>query len=67
MLQEGNSDQRLAAIFYLGSTSDSNAVLPLYQVFLYEDGELKEAACSALWNLYSSGVSLKAQGLAPVS
>jgi HEAT repeat protein len=59
-LQEGNDDQRIAAIYYLGLSADSNSVLPIYQVYFSSQGEIREAAFNALWNLAASGVPLPA-------
>ena len=57
--KEGNEEQRIAAINYLGVFGDSSDVLPLYQVlYSEEEGELKEAAFLALWQLSTAGVEL---------
>jgi HEAT repeat protein len=57
--KEGNEVQRIAAINYLGIFGDSSDVLPLYQVLYSEDeGELKEAAFLALWQLSTAGAEL---------
>jgi HEAT repeat protein len=68
-LREGNEDQKLAALYYLGQSGEESVVLPVYQVYFSSDGELREAAFSTLWNLSACGVKLPppAQyGLVPV-
>ena len=68
-LREGNEDQKLAVLYYLGQSGEQSAVLPVYQVYFVSQGELQEAAFSALWNLAACGVQLPppAQyGLVPV-
>jgi HEAT repeat protein len=68
-LREGNEDQKLAALYYLGQSGEQSAVLPVYQVFFASQGELREAAFGALGNLVACGVQLPppAQfGLVPV-
>ena len=68
-LREGNEDQKLAALYYLGQSGEESVVLPVYQVYFSSDGELREAAFSTLWNLAACGVKLPppAQyGLVPV-
>ncbi len=57
--KEGNEEQRIAAINYLGIFGDSSDILPLYQVlYSAEIGELKEAAFDALWQLAAAGIEL---------
>jgi HEAT repeat protein len=57
-LREGNEDQKLAVLYYLGQSGEASAVLPVYQVYFASQGELREAAFSALWNLAACGVKL---------
>jgi HEAT repeat protein len=57
--REGNEEQRIAAINYIGIFGDASDVIPLYQVLYSEaEGELKEAAFSALWQRANAGVEL---------
>jgi HEAT repeat protein len=68
-LREGNEDQKIAVLYYLEQSAEASAVLPIYQVYFANQGELREAAFSALWNLAACGVPLPppAQfGLVPV-
>ena len=68
-LREGNEDQKLAVLYYLGQSGEQSAILPVYQVYFASQGELHEAAFSALWNLAACGIQLPppAQfGLVPV-
>ncbi len=57
-LREGNEDQMLAVLYYLGQSGDSGAVLPIYQVYFSNRGELREAAFNALWALADCGIEL---------
>jgi HEAT repeat protein len=57
-LQEGNEDQQLAALYYLGMTGNEKAVLPIYQVYHSSKGDVHEAAYNALWNLNACGIPL---------
>jgi HEAT repeat protein len=57
-LREGNEDQKLAVLYYLGQSGEQSAVIPVYQVYFASQGELREAAFSALWNLAACGVQL---------
>ncbi len=55
-LKEGSIEQRLAAIQYLGTHGDASSILPLYQIYYSEEGELKEAAYESLLQLSMTGV-----------
>lgn len=55
---EGDEDQRVAAIYYLGWSADANAILPIYQIYFSSQGELREAAYNALWNMAACGAAL---------
>jgi HEAT repeat protein len=57
-LKEGQDEQRLAAMNYLGLSGEEGAVLPLYQIYYACEGELRDAALRALWLLAASGVRL---------
>jgi HEAT repeat protein len=57
-LREGDEDQKLAVLYYLGQSGEESAVLPIYQVYFVSQGELREAAFSALWNLAACGIQL---------
>jgi hypothetical protein len=57
--KEGKEEQRIAAINYIGIFGDSSDVIPLYQIFYTEEqGELKEAAFNALWQLATAGIEM---------
>jgi HEAT repeat protein len=57
-LNEGNEEQRQAAIYYLLRRGDNEAVRPLYQVYFTSLGDLREMAYTALWSLAATGVQL---------
>lgn len=57
-LREGDEDQKLAVLYYLGQSDEGSAILPVYRVYFASQGELREAAFSALWNLATCGVEL---------
>jgi hypothetical protein len=57
-VKEGEEEERLAAMHYLGLHGEESAILPLYQVYYTCEGELREAALRALWLLAASGLSL---------
>jgi len=57
-IREGDEDQKLAALYYLGQSGEESAVLPVYQVYFANQGELCEAAFGALWNLAACGIKL---------
>ncbi len=68
-LREGDEDQKLATLYYLGQSGAESAIMPVYKVYFASQGELREAAFSALWNLAACGIQLPppAQfGLVPV-
>lgn len=55
---EGSEDERIAAIYYLGWHADTNAVLPIYQALYRNQGEMREVAFNALWNMAACGAAL---------
>lgn len=57
-LQNGNNEQRLAALEVLKRHGKDNAVLPLYDLFFAGDGEVREAAFQTLWHLSTAGIPL---------
>ena len=57
-LSEGNADQRMGAVYYLSGRGDEGAVVPLYQLYFSNRGELREMAFTALWHLAATGVRL---------
>ena len=57
-VQDGDEDQRVAAIYYLGWMADANAILPIYQIYFSSQGEVRETAYSALWNMAACGAAL---------
>jgi HEAT repeat protein len=59
-LKEGNEEQQLAALQYLGRCGDQGALLPLYEVYFTGSGEVKDAAYQALWLLDAGGLELPA-------
>jgi HEAT repeat protein len=61
-LQEGNEDQRLAAMdIYRFKPSEGRSVIPiLYQIMNGPEGDVREAAYNTLWHLASAGIRLPA-------
>jgi hypothetical protein len=59
-LKEGNEEQQLAALQYLGRCGDQGALLHLYEVYFTGSGEVKDAAYQALWLLDAGGLELPA-------
>jgi hypothetical protein len=59
-LLEGNDEQRLSALYYLKYQGDDSAIMPVYEIFYSEKGELREAAWDVLWHLTAYGVKLPA-------
>jgi HEAT repeat protein len=57
-LQEGDEDQRLAAMYYLSRKGNESTVLPLYHTYFPSTGDVREAAFETLWNLSAAGVEL---------
>jgi HEAT repeat protein len=57
-IRDGNEDQRVAAIYWTGLSGDPNAILPIYQAFFASQGEVRETAFNALWNLAAAGTPL---------
>jgi HEAT repeat protein len=60
VLQEGNDDQRLAALYFLGQSADPSMILPISQLYFASRGEIREAAFNALWTLSACGLPLPA-------
>ncbi len=57
-LQNGNTEQRLAALNVLKRHGTENAILPLYDLYFAGEGEVREAAYQVLWHLNTAGLSL---------
>ncbi len=57
-LKEGNEEQILSALHYLGFKGDEGSIAPIYQVYFSSKGEKREMASLALQRLASTGVSL---------
>ncbi|MBN2548597.1 MAG: HEAT repeat domain-containing protein [Anaerolineales bacterium] len=57
-LREGDAEQREAAIYFLSRNGDENSILPLYQTYFSERGELREAALFSLWCIAATGIKL---------
>lgn len=57
-LKDGEDDERMAAIEYFSRCASETAVLPLYQLYFSTQGELREAALSALWLMAAAGIPL---------
>jgi hypothetical protein len=57
-LQEGDEDQRLAALYYLSFKCNESAVLPLYHTYFSSSGDVREAAFEGLCYLSASGIDL---------
>lgn len=57
-LQNGNLEQRLAAVEVLKRHGKENAILPLYDLYFAGDGDVREAAYQALWHLSAAGITL---------
>jgi len=57
-LKEGNEEQSLCALHYLGFNGDEDSLAPIYQVYFSSKGEKRELASLALQRLASTGVSL---------
>jgi HEAT repeat protein len=57
-LQEGNEDQRMAALYYIESNGEEDAVLPLYKTYFSSFGEKRELAYEALWTMAARGIEL---------
>ncbi len=57
-LQQGNLDQRLAALEVLKRHGKENAILPLYDLYFAGDGDVREAAYQTLWHLSAAGLPL---------
>ncbi len=58
VLKEGNQDQKIATLYYLGLSADSSTILPIFQLYSSSQGELREAAFSAIWNMALCGLPL---------
>lgn len=57
-LTEGKDEERLAALYYLGRHPDESAVMPVYQTYFAQRGDVREAALDTLWHLVSAGIEL---------
>jgi HEAT repeat protein len=59
-LKEGNEEQQLAALQYLGRCGDQDAILPIYEAYFTSSEEVKDAAYQALWLLDAGGLEIPA-------
>lgn len=57
-LQEGEEIESLSAMYYLANYGDESSILPLYQVYFSNIGEIRETAINTLARLYASGIDL---------
>jgi len=57
-LKEGNPDQKMAALYYLGLSADLTAIPSIYQLYSSSQGELRETAFTAIWNMALCGLPL---------
>jgi HEAT repeat protein len=57
-LREGSEEQKLAALYFLCYHGDESSILPLYQTYFSNSGELREAALVTLWHLAATGAPL---------
>jgi len=57
-LQNGNTEQRLAALNVLKRHGTENAILPLYDLYFAGEGEVRDEAYQVLWHLNTAGLSL---------
>lgn len=57
-LKEGNPDQKMAALYYLGMSADVAAITPIYQLYSTSQGELRETAFTSIWNMAICGLPL---------
>ncbi len=55
---EGNKDQRLAAIYYLGLSGNPAAAPPLVKAYAAGEEEIQDAVYTGLWNLAACGISI---------
>ena len=59
-LKQGNEEQQLAALYYIGRCGDEGSILPLYESYFTSTGEVQDAAYQALWLLDAGGLDLPA-------
>ncbi len=59
-LKEGNEEQRLAALHYLGRCGDESSIIPLYEAYFSSTGEVKEAVYQTIWLLEAGGLNMPA-------
>ena len=57
-LQDGNAEERLAALAYLRRTPNEGVLKSLYETVRGNDSELSEAAYQTIWELASGGIAL---------
>jgi HEAT repeat protein len=57
-LQEGNEEQKLAAIFVLSRLGDSASLPLLFQVFFTSEGEIQNNAFHGLWQIAGAGMEI---------
>ena len=59
-LREGNEEQKLAALDYLGLKGDSSTTPEIYDVYNQKHGDIREAAINTLWQQASMGYEIQA-------
>jgi HEAT repeat protein len=59
-LNEGTEEQCQGALYFLTAHGDQETVLPLYQLYFSNTGDLREMAYTTLWFLAAKGVDLPA-------
>lgn len=57
-IREGKEEQQLAAINYLTWNTSEASVLPLYNAYFANFGEVREATFNALWHTAAAGVRM---------
>lgn len=59
-LREGNEEQKLAALDYLGLKGDSATTPEIYNVYNQKHGDIREAAINTLWQQATMGYEIQA-------
>jgi len=57
-LREGTPDQQIQALEYLRLNGTEDDIVQLYNLYYSSDGEIHEAAYSAIWHIAASGIQL---------
>jgi HEAT repeat protein len=57
-MREGSQEQRVAALDTAGRMAEARAVPIMKQIYEGEQGELREAAFTALWRMAAAGIDL---------